>query len=76
MIRKWLVIFISLTPWVLSLFLHYWLEYEKVWSVDMPYRALVSAILIFFGAYSVILIFLISPANIATPCALPSLSID
>tara|TARA_B100000035_G_scaffold232904_1_gene201153 strand:- start:1010 stop:1213 length:204 start_codon:yes stop_codon:yes gene_type:complete len=49
MIRKWLVIFISLTPWVVSLFLHYWLEYEKVWSVDMPYRALVSAILIFFG---------------------------
>ena len=49
MIRKWFVIFISLTPWAGSLFLHYWLEYEKVWSVDMPYRALVSAILIFVG---------------------------
>ena len=49
MIRRWFVIFISLTPWAGSLFLHYWLEYEKVWLVDMPYRALISAIFIFVG---------------------------
>ena len=39
MVWKWLVIVISLVPWGAFLFLHYWLEYEQVWSVDMPYRA-------------------------------------
>jgi hypothetical protein len=49
MIRKWLVIFISLMPWAGFLFLHYWLEYEQVWSVDMPFRTLFSALLILMG---------------------------
>lgn len=49
MVWKWLVIVISLVPWGAFLFLHYWLEYEQVWSVDMPYRALISALLIFLG---------------------------
>ena len=49
MIKKWLVLFVSLVPWATFLFLHYWLEYEKVWTADMPYRALLSAILIFVG---------------------------
>lgn len=40
---------IALSPWALSLYLQYWLEYDGIWSVDMPFRALLSAALIATG---------------------------
>ena len=39
----------SMTPWMLSLYLHYWLEHDEVWAVDMPFRALISVALIALG---------------------------
>ncbi|MEM6512941.1 MAG: hypothetical protein AAF660_08020 [Pseudomonadota bacterium] len=40
---------LSLTPWGLSMYLHYWLEVEAVWQVDMPYRGVLSVIMLAVG---------------------------
>ncbi len=37
---------VALAPWALSLYLHYWLEHREIWAVDMPYRGLLSVVLI------------------------------
>lgn len=37
---------LALVPWVLALYLHYWLEHGGIWSVNMPYRGLLSIVLI------------------------------
>ncbi|MEM0954872.1 MAG: hypothetical protein AAGI24_12095 [Pseudomonadota bacterium] len=43
LLSKSLRLLIALVPWGLSMFLHYWLEYEEIWRVDMPFRAVISA---------------------------------
>jgi ABC-type uncharacterized transport system permease subunit len=40
---------LALLPWVASLHLLYWLEHGGVWSVDMPFRALLSVLVIAIG---------------------------
>jgi hypothetical protein len=42
-------IFLSLLPWALALYLLYWLEHGDVWAVDMPFRGLVSVIILAVG---------------------------
>jgi hypothetical protein len=42
-------IIVSLLPWTAALYLHFWLEHGGVWQVDMPFRALVSVILLAIG---------------------------
>ena len=49
MLPKVLRITLSLTPWAAVLFLHYWLEHGDVWDVSMPYRALISVVLLAMG---------------------------
>jgi hypothetical protein len=40
---------VALLPWAFSLYLQYRLEYGSLWAVDMPYRGLLSALLIGAG---------------------------
>ena len=47
--QKTLCLLVSLIPWVLSMYLHYWLEYEGIWQVDMPFRAVMSAAILGAG---------------------------
>ncbi|GEM_PF-1657184 len=40
---------VSLLPWALTLYLHYWLEHGSVWEVDMPFRSALSVLLLATG---------------------------
>ncbi|MEM9386579.1 MAG: hypothetical protein AAGA68_16090 [Pseudomonadota bacterium] len=42
-------IFVSLVPWGVALFAHYWLEYEDIWAVDMAFRPVISAAILATG---------------------------
>ena len=57
--RLLIVAFVS-APWMVSLYLHFWLEHTGVWTPDRPYRGLLSVLLLAigmsasFGAYMLI----------------------
>lgn len=40
---------LALLPWALSLYLQFRLQVDGIWAVDMPYRGLLSALLIGAG---------------------------
>ncbi|MFT4769605.1 MAG: hypothetical protein ACI8RN_002754 [Glaciecola sp.] len=49
LLNRFARITLALSPWALSLYLQYWLEYAGIWTVDMPFRALLSAAIIATG---------------------------
>lgn len=44
-----LKIVIALIPWGITLYIQHWLEREAVWEVSMPYRSLISVVLLVVG---------------------------
>lgn len=44
-----LKILISLIPWSITLYIQFWLERDAVWEVSMPYRSLISVVLLVVG---------------------------
>lgn len=40
---------LALVPWGLSLALLYWLEYGEIWTISMPFRSLIAAIILALG---------------------------
>ena len=47
--RYVLVILISLIPWAIALFLHFWFEQTGVWEAEMSGRALISVVMLGAG---------------------------
>lgn len=42
-------IVLALLPWAFALYLHYRFEHGGVWDVDMPFRALISVVILTLG---------------------------
>jgi hypothetical protein len=40
---------LSLLPWAFALYLHYRFEHGGVWRVEMPFRALISVVILALG---------------------------
>jgi hypothetical protein len=40
---------IAFTPWVVSMFTLYWLEYGEFWTVDTPHRGKISVAILVVG---------------------------
>jgi hypothetical protein len=47
--RRVLEIAISFTPWVISMYTLYWLEYGEIWTTDTPHRGKTSVIILVVG---------------------------
>ena len=48
-VRHAIEIAISFTPWVISAFLLYWLEYSEFWTTDTAHRGKVSVTILAIG---------------------------
>jgi hypothetical protein len=48
-VRHAIEIAISFTPWVMSAFLLYWLEYGEVWTTDTAHRGKISVTILIVG---------------------------
>ena len=49
MTRQIIVFLLTLSPWALSLYAHYWLQQGELWTPEAPYRAVISVVLIALG---------------------------
>ncbi|MEM1176577.1 MAG: hypothetical protein AAGI27_17420 [Pseudomonadota bacterium] len=49
LLQKVALLVVALLPWTISMYLHYWLEVEEIWQVDMPFRAILSVVLLAAG---------------------------
>ena len=47
--RRALEIAISFTPWVISMYTLYWLEYGEIWTTETPHRGKISVIILVVG---------------------------
>jgi len=48
-IQKALTPIIALTPWVISMYMFYWLEYSGTWTSDTPHRGKISVVILATG---------------------------
>ena len=48
-LRSALEIVIAFTPWVISLYVLYWLEYGEIWTTETPHRGKISVAILVFG---------------------------
>ncbi len=44
-----LKIAIALTPWLISMYVFYWLDYSETWSSETPHRGKISVALLAIG---------------------------
>ena len=40
---------VALTPWLISMYLFYWLQYSGTWTIDTPHRGKVSVAILAAG---------------------------
>jgi len=67
MTRRIIGFLLALSPWTLSLYAHYWLQQEGVWSAESPYRAVISVVLIGLGMLGSFLLYMRLTRNRAKP---------
>lgn len=48
-IRKALEIAISFTPWVISMYVLYWLDYGEIWSTETAHRGKIAVAILVAG---------------------------
>jgi len=47
--RHALTVVIAFVPWVISMFVLYWLEYGEIWTTDTPHRGKISIAILALG---------------------------
>lgn len=47
--RYVLELVVAIAPWLMSMYLLYWLEYGEVWAVETPYRDKISVAILAAG---------------------------
>ncbi len=47
--RNALKVAIALTPWLISMYLLYWLEYGEIWTTETAYRGMASVAILVAG---------------------------
>ncbi len=47
--RYALEVAIAFTPWLISMYVLYWLEYGEIWTTETPYRGLIAVVILAVG---------------------------
>jgi hypothetical protein len=47
--RNALKVAIAFTPWLISMYALYWLEYGEIWSIETPHRGKMSVAILLVG---------------------------
>jgi hypothetical protein len=47
--RRVLVVAVAFAPWLISMYVLYWLEYSAIWSHDTPHRGKLSVAILVVG---------------------------
>jgi hypothetical protein len=55
-IRHALSVAIAFTPWVIAMYVLYWLEYGEIWTLETPHRGKTAVIILAIGMGSSFLV--------------------
>jgi hypothetical protein len=56
LLRRAIELAVAVTPWLVSMYTLYWLEYGEIWSTDTPHRGKTSVAILAVGMLATFLL--------------------